>query len=186
MATTQQSLTLEEFLELPEEEPALEYLDGVVTQKVSPRFPHGRLQYKLAERLNRIAEPAKVGMGFPEIRITLGRASLVPDVSFYAWDRIPRTAAGELAQDAVDPPDVAVEIISPGQSVTAVVRKCLRYIASGVRVVLLVDPGDRSVLAFRHGIDPLALRDTDRIDLDEVLPGFELTVTQLFDFLRIG
>ncbi len=38
-------ITLEEFLALPEEEPALEYADGEVTQKRSPSYRHGRLQF---------------------------------------------------------------------------------------------------------------------------------------------
>src|SRR5205085_8782298 len=42
MALTGRRLTLEEFLEQPEAEPALEYADGVVTQKVSPKMYHGR------------------------------------------------------------------------------------------------------------------------------------------------
>ncbi len=36
-------IALAEFLALPEEEPALEYLDGVVTQKMSPKGRHGTL-----------------------------------------------------------------------------------------------------------------------------------------------
>lgn len=48
MATVQTGLTLEEFLKLPEEKPALEYLDGVVTRKMAPTGPHGELQAELA------------------------------------------------------------------------------------------------------------------------------------------
>jgi Uma2 family endonuclease len=44
---------LDEFLELPEEEPALEYEAGVVKQKVSPKAPHGRLQFRLARLFDR-------------------------------------------------------------------------------------------------------------------------------------
>ena len=43
MAVAGRRMTLEEFLALPEEEPALEYADGEVTQKVSPNCWHGKL-----------------------------------------------------------------------------------------------------------------------------------------------
>ena len=52
MAVTRRGLTLEEFLALPEEKPALEYFNGEVTQKVSPLLRHARLQYKFAELIN--------------------------------------------------------------------------------------------------------------------------------------
>ena len=50
--TIAQRMTLEAFLRLPEEEPALEFADGMVTQKVSPKFHHSALQYALAALLN--------------------------------------------------------------------------------------------------------------------------------------
>lgn len=43
-------------------------------------------------------------------------------------------------------PDLIVEIASPGQSISALVRRCLWYVQEGVAVALLVDPDDRSVL----------------------------------------
>ena len=50
MALTGRRLTLDEFLELPEESPALEYLDGVAVPKVSPKAYHGRTQYTFSRR----------------------------------------------------------------------------------------------------------------------------------------
>src|SRR5205823_3342989 len=55
MAITQRPMTLEEFLDLPEKKPALEYDDGVVTQKVSPQGQHSRLQFVIDQLINRIA-----------------------------------------------------------------------------------------------------------------------------------
>jgi len=184
MAILQEGLTLDEFLKLPEDEPALEFQDGVVTQKVSPKGKHSRLQVRLAERVNRFAEPAKLASAFTELRATFGGHSYVPDVAVYLWDRIPRTAAGEVADDFLVPPDIAIEIVSPEQSVTALVRRCLWYVDNGVRLSLLVDPGDASVLVFRPGSRPRALRGADRIDVGEVLPRFQLTVEELFGSLK--
>jgi Uma2 family endonuclease len=60
------------------------------------------------------------------------------------------------------------------------VRRCLWYVANGVEVALLVDPADESVLAFRLNRQASAWRASDRIDLSEVLPDFEITVERLF------
>jgi Uma2 family endonuclease len=184
MAITQQGLTLEEFLKLPEEEPALEFEDGLVIQKVSPKGKHSRLQVRLAERVNRFAEPGKLASAFTELRSTFGGHSYVPDVAVYRWDRIPRATTGEVADDFLVPPDIAIEIVSPEQSVTALVRRCLWYVDHGVRIALLVDPGDLSVLVFQSDSRPGAVRGADEIGLSEVLPGFQLSVEELFGTLK--
>ena len=186
MVVSQKRLTLEEFLELPEQEPALEFEDGMVTQKVSPKGKHSVLQLELAQLLDRFARPRQLARAFPELRTTFGGASRVPDVAVYRWDRIPVDTMGRVGNDFLEPPDVAVEIASPGQSVNALVRRCLWYVDNGVSIALLVDPVDESVLVFRPDNSmPKALRGRDQIDVSDVLPGFELTAQALFDSLSM-
>src|SRR5437868_5585497 len=88
MTITQQRLTLEEFLKLPEEKPALEYENGVITQKVSPKTKHGILQFSLAERINGFSVPQKLAYAIPELRTTFAGRSTVPDVAVFRWERI--------------------------------------------------------------------------------------------------
>ena len=184
MAVARKGLTLEEFLELPDEEPELEYVDGVVTPKLSPKGRHGILQAELVERINRSARPSKLARAIPELRVTFGGASFVPDVAVYRWQRIPIDPDGKVANDFLVPPDIAIEIASPEQSVNALVRRCLWYVANGVDLALLVDPPDESVLGFRPDRQPNVWRGRDRIDLGEAVPDFELSVEQLFASLR--
>jgi len=184
MATAPTQTTLEEFLKLPEEKPALELVDGVISQKVSPRGRHAVLQGALTERLNRTGLASRSARAFPELRVTFAGASYVPDVAVYRWQRIPVDARGRVADNFVEPPDIAIEIVSPEQSVNALVRRCLWYVANGVQIALLVDPGDESVLAFQPGNRASAWRGSERIDLHEVLLDFDLTVEQLFASLN--
>jgi len=186
MAIEQRSMTLDEFLALAEEEPALEFApDGMVTQKVSPKGKHSSLQGEFIELIHRFARPGRLARAFPELRTVFGGAAYVPDVAVYRWERISPTAEGEVPDDFTEPPDIAVEIISPEQTVTTLVRKCIWYVEHGVILALLVDPVDRSVLLFRANALPRALRSADPIDLAEVLPGFEATVDQLFSALKL-
>lgn len=184
MAVTQTHMTIDEFLKLPEEEPALEFEDGTVSQKVSPKGKHSRLQSEFEDHVRHPSEARKLAMAFPEIRTSFSGRSYVPDVAVYRWDRIPRDADGSIANDFVDPPDIAVEIVSPQQSVTALVRKCVWYVDHGVKIAVLIDPDDESVFLFRPGQPPEVLGSNDRIALDEVLAEFDLTVRKLFDSLR--
>ena len=84
-------------------------------------------------------------------------------------------------EDFTEPPDLAIEIVSPGQTLSGQIRKCLDLVARGTTVALLVHPGEESVFAFRPDQPLHVLQGDDRIDLDDVLPGFELTVRQLFE-----
>jgi Uma2 family endonuclease len=184
VVATEKSLSLEEFLRLPEEEPALEYDEGEVTQKVSPRARHSLLQGELSTLITQFGRPRKLALAFPELRTTYDRRSTVPDVAVYVWNRIGRTPDGQYADEYFTPPDIAIEVTSPEQSSTSLVRKCVWYLAHGVRIALLVDPDDLTVLLFRPGAPPQPLRGDDPIDVADVLPGFELTVSALFGVLR--
>jgi hypothetical protein len=116
-------MTLEAFLRLPEKKPALEFEDGMVTRKVSPQGRHSRLQVKVTERINAFAEPRRLAVAFTELRTTYAGYSRVPDVSVYRWDRIPVDATGKMLDDFHLPPDIAIEIISPGQRTNALLRR---------------------------------------------------------------
>ena len=184
MATTQRGLSLEEFLQLPDAEPALEYMNGTVTQKVAPKLQHGRLQLMLGEYLRRYAEPRGLAMVFTETRSTFAGSSPVPDVAVCRWERVPLGPGGELLNDLYEPPDVAVEILSPEQHRADLIAKCAWYVAHGSALALLVDPDDRSVMAFRPAEAPVVLYGADAIDFAPVLPGLRLRVRTLFGWLR--
>lgn len=174
--------TLEEYLALPDESPSLEFDDGTVTQKVAVKLVHGGVQGLLTALFNQHAYPRRLGIALPDTRFVTPRWAPSPDVVFYRRGRI-RVRGRRLPADLFEPPDLAVEIVSPEQSVTDLIKKCLRYVALGVGVVLLIDPDPETVLVFRPGQPLLLLQGDDRIDLDDVLPGFELTVGAMFDGL---
>ena len=184
MTLTSRPLTIDQFLTLPEEEPSLEFFDGAVTQKLSLKARHSALQSALIKHIDQVAFPEKIARAFPELRTTFAGASCVPDVAIYRWERIPRDERGELVDDVFEPPDIAVEIVSLGQSVNGLIRRCTWYVSRGVQIALLVDPSDRSVVAFRPDGSITSWHGQDQIDLKEVLLDFDLTVAQLFTALR--
>src|SRR5260370_41157551 len=186
MAIEQRSLTLDEFLRLPEEEPALELEpDGTVSHKVSPKGQHSTLQLALCERINEFARPRHLALAFPELRTVYAGAAYVPDVAVYRWQRIPRTSDGKVANDFREPPDGAIEIVSSEQSTNALIRRSLWYVHHGVGIALLIDPSDESVIRW-HAQDPTAvLRRTDEISFGDVVPGLQFTVGAIFDVLYL-
>ncbi|MEA2638768.1 MAG: hypothetical protein QOF51_162 [Chloroflexota bacterium] len=181
MATTPETMTLEESLALPEEKPALEYEDERVTQKAPPDIPHSIFQPTLAVLINAFGRPRRLAFAFTEARRTLPRYSRVRDIVVYRWDCIPIDEQGQAVHGTFsEPPDITVEIISPGQIAVSQLQRCEEFIAAGVAVALLVDPDDCSVVVVRRDRTLHVVRGAARIDLDEELPGFELTAEQLF------
>ena len=186
MAITRQGLTLEDFLRLPEEKPALEYeADGTVTQKVAPQGKHSRIQGRLSAWLYDRAELRELAMAFPELRTTYSGASHVPDVAVYRWERIPRDTNGEVPDVVRLPPDVAIEIRSPDQSRSRLMRRCEWYVDHGVELALLIEPQHEMVRVFRPGAAPALLQAGDQIDFGPILPGLQLGVDDLFGWLRM-
>jgi len=200
-------MTLKEFLALPEEKPYLEWdaslvpqkdqghaelmgvvtqkpgagpeLIGVVTQKVAPQDDHSQLTRQFLEAFTRFGEAPHLGLGYIEKRFKLVGWAPVPDVSFYRRERLrPQSRRRMGEQQAL--PDIAVEIVSPEQRVSSLLRKCLRYAEAGVTVSLIVDQDDESVIVIRPGQPTQVLRGEDRIDLSDVLPDFAMTVDELF------
>lgn len=70
--TPYNAIALQDFLKLPETQPSSEYLDGKVIQKPMPKARHSRLQNKLIQAINEVAEDAQIAYGFSELRCTFG------------------------------------------------------------------------------------------------------------------
>jgi Uma2 family endonuclease len=127
MAIAQTPLTLDEFLALPEQKPALEFECGRTIQKMPPQSHHSEIQSVLVERINRVTVPGKRAFAFTELRTIVDQRSYVPDIAVYRWERVPKDADGRPTQQFRTLPDVAIEIASPGQSTNFPTRRCVWY-----------------------------------------------------------
>jgi len=177
-------LTLQQFLALPEEEPALEYDCGEVTQKVSPKGRHSALQLDTASLIDRRIRRRKHGRAFTELRASFANMSRMPDIAVYRWERIPVDVDGNIVDDFFEPPDVAVEIISPGQSVNRLIPRCLTFLRAGVKATDLIDPPDRSIVVMRQDERAVILREGEQLDLSDVIPELRLDVKAVFAALK--
>ena len=175
-----QRMTLDAFLDLPDVKPYLEYDDGIVRQKVAPTIVHGSIAGFLVSAMNQVAQPRRLGKAYPETRFRPPDWAPVPDVSYYRHGRI-RRRGGKRPEDLFEAPDIAVEIVSPDQSGTELVAKCLRYLSLGTTIALIVDPAQEAVFSFRTDQPTRIMRANDLIALDGVLPDFQVTVREMFE-----
>ncbi|MBW4618938.1 MAG: Uma2 family endonuclease [Cyanosarcina radialis HA8281-LM2] len=177
-------ITLEEFLELPETKPASEFLDGQINQKPMPQGEHSLLQLKLCQNINRVTEPKQVAIAFPELRCVFGGAAIVPDVSVFRWERIPRQPSGRIANRFEIHPNWAIEILSPEQKYKKVLANLLHCAEHGTELGWLLDPEDESILAVFDDRRVQNFKNSDRLP---ILNGIELelTVRQVFSWLNL-
>ena len=178
------TLTLEEFLELPEEAPYLEYHNGKAERKVSPQGKHSLLTVRITDRLNQFAEPRGLGIALVELRCTFGGRSIIPDVAFFREEHIAYDENGEIANAFECVPDIHIEIISPNQSVLKAQRNLRHSLAHGCPLGLLVHPKRKTIDVYRPGVPRERLGLDGIVHGDPVLPGFELSVTEVFGWLR--
>ncbi|MEA5620477.1 Uma2 family endonuclease [Cronbergia sp. UHCC 0137] len=176
-------ITLAEFLQLPETKPGSEFIDGNIYQKSMPQGKHSRLQFKLCNAINQVAEEPKIALAFPELRCSFGERSIIPDVSVFRWERIPFDAAGEFANSFEIYPDWTIEILSAEQNTTKVIRNILHCLKHGTKLGWLIDPNERVILVFLPGQLPLEFIGDEQLPVGEFL-SLELTVNQVFNWLK--
>lgn len=178
-------LTLDEFLELPETQPASEFIAGRIYQKPMPQGKHSRLQLKLCEAINQVAEARQIALAFPELRCTFADRSLVPDITVSSWQRIPFDADGEIGNVFKIYPDWTIEILSPDQNATKVLSNILHCLKYGTQLGWFIDPSAKIVIVFLPGQQPIELAGEDILPTPKFL-SLELTVAQVFGWLKAG
>ncbi|MFQ3680386.1 MAG: Uma2 family endonuclease [Pseudanabaenaceae cyanobacterium] len=182
--TLPKTVTLEQFLTLPETEPASEFGNGQITQKPTPQGEHSLLQGKLCQAINRVTEGTKIALAFPELRCVFGGRAIVPDIAVFRWERIPRLPSGRIANPFEVPPDWVIEILSPEQKYSPVLSKLLACAEQGTELGWRIDPedesiwtveGDRRIASFTGENHPPVLTGVDLL----------LTVTEVFGWLGL-
>jgi Uma2 family endonuclease len=183
--TPTKPLTLEDFLKLPETKPASEFIDGQIIQKPMPQGKHSTVQGDFVPAVNGVLKPQKIARAYPELRCTFGGRSVVPDVAVFIWERIPRDLDGKVSNTFAIPPDWTIEILSPDQSQTKVVRNILHCLAHGTQMGWLIDPEEELVFVY-FSDRTLAVfeNSSDRIPVPNFADSFSLTVGELFGWLE--
>jgi Uma2 family endonuclease len=186
--TTAERLTLEQFLTRPDTEPASEYMCGEVIQKPMPGLPHSLIQKFLLFVLEPFLLASRLGVTFAELRCVFGpgggERAPVPDVSFIAMARLPvgdTRAVGHFS----GAPDLAIEILSPGQHMGRFTEKIVFYLRFGVRLVWIIDTEAETVTTVTPAGQGHTLARGEVLDGGDVLPGFTLQVDQIFDAMTL-
>lgn len=172
--------TVEDVLRLGAQGERYELIDGELVP-MSPTGPqHGKIETHVAWLLYSHVLPRQIGAVFTGevlFRLDLDRGiARAPDVAFVRQEQL---EGRELTGAFVGAPDLAVEIVSPGDSAKDIQRKVDDWLSHGTTVVLVMYPATRTVVPWRSD-RAAALHGDDVVDLDDAVPGFQCRASDLF------
>jgi Uma2 family endonuclease len=158
-----------------------ELVDGTLVEK-AVGFEESRLAIELSHLIKSYLDQHDLGIcvgadGMMRFAPGLVR---IPDVSFVSWDRLPgRESPKEPIPDLA--PDLAVEVLSEGNTPAEMARKVREYFDAGVVLVWLIDPRKRTARVFSTVAKSVLVRADQALDGGAVLPGFVVPLADLLD-----
>ncbi|MGB3265081.1 MAG: Uma2 family endonuclease [Microcoleus sp.] len=156
----------------------LELVDGKIIIMGGSDIVSSEIGAELVRLLLNWVKPRKLGRVFESSGgFILPNSDLrVPDVSFVTASRLKQSKRyfAELV------PDLVVEIKSQSDRLKPLREKILSFIKLGAKVGILIDPDKRTVTIYTPTAEPVVLRDGDTISIPELLPGWEVAVTELW------
>ena len=158
-----------------------ELVDGVLVEKIMG-VEESFLALYLARLIGNFADEHCLGFLTGEagaIR-TIALQVRMPDIAFISWNRVPVRERIPKEKILSLVPDLAVEVLSEGNTPAEMQRKLKEYFLAGVPLVWFVDPRERTVEVFTAPDQSTVLAESDILSGANVLPGFSLPVKQIF------
>jgi Uncharacterized protein conserved in cyanobacteria len=158
----------------------VELVDQTLIQK-PPGFMEAVLSARITSQVGRFVEEQDLGVttgaGGP-MRLRTGSIR-IPNVSVVLWERLPgRKIPTEPIPTLA--PDLAVEVLSKSNTPGEMARKLREYFDAGCRSVWLVDPPKRTVRVHDGPATSVLLSGDDAVTAESVLPGFRVSVEEIF------
>jgi Uma2 family endonuclease len=175
-------ITAEQLLRMPQYERGYELVAGEIRKMTPTGGTHGVVTTELAFQLRGYVKAHGLGRVLTgEPGFILARdpdTVLAPDVAFVRKERL---AAEPIGDGFVSgPPDLAVEVLSPGDRMAEAREKAKAWLAAGAAMVWVVNPARRTVTVYRPSAGPKTLTEADELDGQDVVPGFRCRVAELF------
>ncbi len=183
MSTTETKLvTADELLRMPDDGFRYELVKGELKRMSPTGDEHGEVTMRLASPLYQYVTLKNLGKVYAaETGFKLESdpdTVRAPDIAFVSMERI--QAAGRIQGYRGGAPDLAVEVLSPGNTKREMAEKVKDYFAAGARLVWIVNPKLKTVTVYRSLTDIRTLTEKDTLDGGEVIPGFQYSITELF------
>lgn len=182
MSTATDLLTADDLLKKPQDGYRYELAKGELIKEPPAGNIHGKRTMRLGWRLASHVEANDLGVVFAaETGFKLAAdpdTVRALDVAFITKARIEE--AGEFEGFWPGAPDLAVEVISPGDSYSEVNEKAKEYLKAGARGVWVVDARRRTITIYRSLTDIRILTEDDALEGGDIITGFSCPVAEVF------
>jgi Uma2 family endonuclease len=169
-------ISIEEFASLPDEPGKQELSNGEVIIVPPVKFIHNKISLRLFRVLDAWVSAKGMGEAWHEAGFQLGsRTVRQPDVAVTLGKRV--APEDGWLQGA---PDIAIEVLSPGNSAEDIELKISQYLAAGAKLIWIVSPKARQVSIYRADGSGTLLREPASLTGEPVLPGFAVPLVDLF------
>jgi len=178
---TKKVWTDEEFIALPDDGNRYEVVNGELVVMGAAGAKHGYYVSLIHIILGNYVRSQKIGFTFDSdtsFKMASGNRRS-PDCSFFSRDRI--KSLGGIPKGYIEgSPDLAVEILSPGNTVEEMHEKIVEYFENGSRLVWIIHPDEQYILVYHQPQPDQFKRPGDILDGGDVLPGFTLDLSEFF------
>jgi Uma2 family endonuclease len=139
---------------------------------------HGEIGSNIVILLGNYVRQHKLGeIYIAETTFRIGESGRKPDVAFVSQERIPENRR----QASPIPPDFAIEVVSPSDTVYDILEKVLEYLNAGTKMVWVIEPVLKTVTIYRSQNDIKILTLNDTLTGEEVVEGFQCAVAAIFE-----
>jgi len=161
-----------------------ELVDGVLVEKAMATM-ESAVGAEVIRLLGNHVRPRNLGVVLAAdgmLRILPGQVR-IPDVTFIPWDRIP---GRRLGKHRIEPlvPDLAVEVLSEGNTPAEIRRKLREYFLAGTRLAWVIDPRKQTARIYTAPDESRRVSRKGNLDGSPVLPGFILSLPELFSCIQ--
>jgi Uma2 family endonuclease len=158
-----------------------ELIRGELLEMAPPGAEHGDIASEIIVLLRSFAKQHKLGKVLTETGFILNATPSTvrsPDISFLAAGKIP--SEGLPRGFIPGAPDLAVEVVSPGDAASEIQDKVQDYLTYGTQIVWVVYPQQRIVIIHYPDGTARTLRETDTLSGETIIPGFSCQVAEIF------
>lgn len=182
MSTATQLLTADDLWNMPDHGGHFELVKGELRPMSPASSGHGAVSMNLSAPLHQFVRAQKLGQVLAaETGFIIARdpdTVRAPDAAFVRRERIP--ASGVPFKFWVGPPDLAIETMSPNDTVFEVDEKVQEWLSAGTRLVWVLNPRQQTVTVYRPDQTARILRIGETLDGGDVVPGFQIPLAEVF------
>lgn len=181
--STSTLMAANELARLPKDGFRYELVRGELHQMSPAGFEHGEIALLIGSHLLQFVKRRKLGTVVscdPGFKLESNPDTVrAPDVAYVSHERLQRITDRRAFADIA--PDLAIEVLSPGDSPAKLATKSEAWLRAGTLAVVVVNPRRRMATVYLPGGTSIEFTAADVLEVPSVLPGWKMPINEIFE-----